>query len=293
MRYRLLAIFALITACGGPQILSEKIKKNPKKEEPEKSEDLAKGCFNLVNGIETQEQEAVVLIETPSGYCTGTFVSDNTLITAAHCANNTKTGGIKYKKINPIEVTHYGKLAGSKSKVWEDLLIVTFPAGTSKSFVSLSNRAPNIGDRITIIGFGQTDLINDNKPDGRKRKGYNTITNIAENQTVLVYEAPRDYAGIPLGERAMTGRGDSGGPVFLDGFGLVGIVSRGSLEPVMTEYDVNLFSVDSLKLMEAAVSRGAKINGIDYVRSATDPKGSFKGTQPVPSTALSGSSRCQ
>lgn len=290
MRYRFLTIFAMITACGGAQFIPEKEKKEEKTEN--KSQDMTKQCLNLVNGIESNDNEAVVMIETPSGYCTGTFVSDNTLITAAHCANNSPTGGIKYKKIVPIEITHYGKLAGSKSKVWEDLLIVIFPAGTSKSFASLSNQAPKIGDRITIFGYGQTDLINDNKPDGKKRKGYNTLTNIQENNTVLTYEAPRNHEGVAKGEKAMTGRGDSGGPLFLQGGGLVGIVSRGSLEPQMIEYDVNLFSSESLKLMEAAITRGAKITGIENVRAATDPAGSLKGTQAAPATALSSNSQC-
>ena len=292
MRYRFFALCVMMTACGGAQFFPESKKKNTS--DNNQSQDVTnKACLNLVNGVETSDQEAVVIIETASGYCTGTFVSDSTLITAAHCAHDkSPTGGIRYKKINPLHLTHYGKLAGSKSKVWQDLMIVTFPEGTSKSFVSLNNVAPKVGDRIQIIGFGQTDLIRDNKPDGKKRKGFNTITKIQENNTVLTYEAPRSHEGITPGEKAMTGRGDSGGPIFAEGGGLVGIVSRGSLEPNLTEYDVNLFSTESLKLMEAAITRGSKITGIENVRSHLDPNGNLKGTEPLSSSALAATHRC-
>lgn len=282
MQFRNLLFFAAMTACGSSQLLTQK---NPKATNDQSENRSKKACFNLVNGVETQEHDAVVILETASGYCTGTFVSDTTMITAAHCANASKNGGIKYRKIPPTDIIHYGKVAGSNSKVWEDLMIVIFPAGTGKSFVTLHHKAPQANDRVMVVGFGQTDLVNDNKPDGKKRKGSNKLTAIQENNSVLVYEAPQSPVGLAAGEQVMAGRGDSGGPVFADGGGLVGIVSRGSLEPKLIEYDVNLFSVESLKLMEAAISRGAKINGIEHARNLVDPTQSLKGTQAIASTA--------
>jgi hypothetical protein len=150
--------------------------------------------------------------------------------------------------------------------------------------------APQVGNRITLVGYGQTDLLNDNSPDGKKRKGSNVISSIQENNTVIVYDAPKSHAGLGEGEKSMTGRGDSGGPVFIEGGGLVGIVSRGSLNPNLVEYDVNLFSVESLKLMESAVTRGAKISGIDFVRSLVDPAGTLKGATPSPMALAVGQS---
>jgi hypothetical protein len=285
MRYRNLLLFAAMTACGNSQILSEAKKSLNPKESPQES-DKPKACFSLVNGVETNEMDAVVILETASGYCTGTFVSDNTVITAAHCANASKTGGIKYQKISPTEVIHYGKVSGSSAKVWEDLLVLVFPPGTGKSFVSLHTKAPKPGDRVMLVGYGQTDLIKDNKPDGKKRKGFNKLTEIQDDNTTLVYEAPLNSAGLAPGDQVMAGRGDSGGPVFADGGGLVGIVSRGSLEPKLVEYDVNLFSGESLKLMEASISLGAKISGIENVRALVDPTRQLKGIKPGPSTAL-------
>jgi hypothetical protein len=117
-----------------------------------------------------------------------------------------------------------------------------------------------------IIGFGQTDFVNDNDADGKLRYGFNSVDAVSVANATLNYQSPVSYSGIERGQEAMSGRGDSGGPVIV-GDGLVGLTSGGeSTESALTEQDFYLFSRPALEVMDSAEAKGARINGVNSIR---------------------------
>lgn len=237
-----------------------------------KSQD-GRACLALVNGqLDTQgTYEAVVVLTTKGrSLCTGTFVSDNTVITAAHCINSAEEGGglranVADKFIEPLFSLVPEIPAKTDRGVKDDLAVVVFPDNTAQTWASLSRFSPKIGQRITIVGVGQTDFLNDSRPDGKRRFGQNTISGFGVDGTEIQYEVPINEKTREITNAdAITGRGDSGGPLFL-GNGLIGVVSRGNLEPEngkLKEFDTNLFTAKIESFLQNATKEGAKINGL-------------------------------
>lgn len=233
------------------------------------------GCLrsglHVVNGIITTQLPEVVQLSVADGtaLCTGTFVSSSTLITAAHCLGTNPDGNMKYNNIRPLQVFHHGATGESASTTGSnDQAIILFPEGTAPAQGRLANRAPRIGDAIVIAGYGQVDFVNNSAPDGQKRFGSNTISDITDGNALIHYQSPVQINGLQPGQLAMSGRGDSGGPLFLDG-GIIATTSNGGVSGnQVVESDVSVFSAAALELLERATAGGAVINGIDAVRIA-------------------------
>jgi V8-like Glu-specific endopeptidase len=222
---------------------------------------------NVVNGKKTKLFPGVVAVTMNNKMCSGVFVSGNTLLTAAHCSDETATGGISYKTKKPVSVFHSGKVGSDKSKVREDLLVAVFGETVADQYETISLSPPAKDNIISIVGFGQTDFVQNNLSDGYKRVGTNKVKDILANETIISYESPKSTAGLAEGELAMAGRGDSGGGVFNKSGKLVGIVSRGSIGETLIEYDVNLFSKESLEILDRAEAAGGKVTGIENIKN--------------------------
>ncbi len=81
--YRILSLIFLaisFVGCGAESTEREPAQRTPAQEE---------SCYSVVNGQKTSSFKAVALIVYAEGdglfTCTGTFVSHNTMVTAAHC----------------------------------------------------------------------------------------------------------------------------------------------------------------------------------------------------------------
>lgn len=162
--------------------------------------------------------------------------------------------------------------AGTERGPKDDVAVVIFEDGTSDVWADLSRFPPKIGQRVTIVGFGQTDFIGDNRSDEKRRFGENTITDLIDQGATIKYELSVREDGSALGDDVMTGRGDSGGPLFL-GNGLVGIVSRGEgriNNGRLVEYDANLVTNEMEKFLQSTVKKGARIGGLEFLSKAAN-----------------------
>jgi hypothetical protein len=162
--------------------------------------------------------------------------------------------------------------SGKEREPKDDVAVIIFEDGTSDIWFDLSRFPPKIGQRITVVGFGQTDFIGDNRSDEKRRFGENTISDLPDKGATIKYELTVHEDGSAIGDDVMTGRGDSGGPLFL-GNGLIGIVSRGEgkiNKGKLIEYDANLVTTEMEKFLKSTVKRGARINGLELMGKAAN-----------------------
>jgi hypothetical protein len=245
----------------------------------------ANSCFALVNGqLDVNgDYNAVVPLKNGRSLCTGTFVSDNTLLTAAHCVTPSAPGGglktlINGRVVVPLKALLSPMPDGKEREPKDDVAVIVFEDGTSDTWFELSRFPPKIGQRVTIVGFGQTDFVGDNRSDEKRRYGENTISDLPDKGATIKYELTVNNDGNAIGSDVMTGRGDSGGPLFL-GNGLLGIVSRGEgkiNKGKLIEYDANLVTFEMEKFLRSTLKSGAKINGLELLgKAASMTSGGF------------------
>lgn len=236
-------------------------------------------CFALVNGqLDVNgDYSAVVPLKNGRALCTGTFVSDNTLLTAAHCVTPSAPGGglktmVNGRVIVPLKALLSPMPEGKEREPKDDVAVIVFEDGTSDTWFELSRFPPKIGQRVTIVGFGQTDFVGDNRSDEKRRYGENTISDLPDKGATIKYELSVNSDGSAIGSDVMTGRGDSGGPLFL-GNGLLGIVSRGEgkiNKGKLIEYDANLVTIEMEKFLKSTIKSGARINGLELLGKAAN-----------------------
>lgn len=231
----------------------------------------------------------VVQIEVALGgfqtaYCTGTFVSSTTLITAAHCAGVTAENGVG----SGAKITFAGKAAQSwithpKSvadpiKVGPlDLAVVIFPMPASPTSmvapvgkVALSSDAP-----VVIVGYGKTHVNQSDAVIENAVKHYGTtkVVKVGGGEIYLkglIGPTP----GAVAGTNVATAPGDSGGPLFDAGEKLVGVTSGGGVfetagGPMKASYFVDLQSPLSRRVLCRAVAKGGIIPGFTLASCGT------------------------
>ncbi|MBF0441764.1 MAG: S1 family peptidase [Oligoflexales bacterium] len=201
----------------------------------------------ITDGTDTGSDEypsVVLLIMDKNLSCSGTFLNDYQVVTAAHCLP---------ESVKKIEVFYGGDNNGKKpvligestkytvnpkyrevQSATYDLGVIDFPKNTSKKYEKISAKAPTLDDPFTIVGYGDRKIdenVGENMSilsDGGlvKRKGTNRITVIKDG--VLMYKGS---LGSPDGSQAKAGKsgtakGDSGGPLFNEQGELIGVTSQ-------------------------------------------------------------------
>lgn len=169
--------------------------------------------LKIVNGKEIEEIEypAVYYI----GNCTASFISDNVLITAGHCASTGSTirisrriSATSLKVIRHPKYNYVGK---------NDITIAIFPKGTSPYWVEIYDGKASVGDEAILVGYGRNSSSGGS---GVKRMGRTKLTRVGNG----VLNSYRTTWNPGSGEDVSIAPGDSGGPLFLNGK-LAGIAS--------------------------------------------------------------------
>ncbi len=146
-----------------------------------------------------------------------------------------------------------GLVPNFAERPYVDLAIAVFPENTSSAAIAIATNSPKVGNPITYVGFGRTELgDNTGQTSGFKNVADNILSEVTANGQLLSSGA----TGIR--------HGDSGGPLLIDGK-LVGVAGMGIGDSVATAKSIHtsLFHPRNVELMSFAVSQGAVISGFE------------------------------
>jgi len=216
--------------------------------------------------------------------CTATWVSANTIITAAHCVEERGVPG------EFIRVSDGLGLGAKSTKIilhpayrttggGADLAVVIFPDGTvdNSKTATIPSAPPNPGAKISIVGYGKFDHL-DGQSGGRKRLGTNTILQ-ANNERITFLGSPRPESkdartGNGVDSRSGTGvdvlnsQGDSGGPMFLgaaENQQIIGVSSSLNSNPEANGKHIGNYDslIANKNWLLKTTQQGAVINGLN------------------------------
>jgi len=242
----------------------------------------------VTNGIEiaTTDYPSVVFIaaQTREGLanCTATFVNDSQAISAGHCVEGTSDRSPALYLVEQTMVNGRPQMrALAKAQRWFrdaaydinegvgplDLAVINFPANSAPATSDIAVTDPQIDDELTIVGYGNNRNFVDSLGQlsgsgaGKKRVGTNVVGNVSEDGMIQFIGVPESFSDVEAGNYALSGSGDSGGPLFIKGR-LVGVTSGGGVgkteegqEFYISQY-VNLRSKSSQALLQKALKAG-------------------------------------
>ena len=193
----------------------------------------------LVNGVVVSPDQLPSAVQIASGdnpglpkaFCTAVWVSDRTMLTAAHCVTS---NGIKdaYAWViggmgqgaTTANIYVYDKYEDRTAN--HDFAVLTFPPQTAKAELAatLSPTPPTTGMLVAIVGFGKYDHAVDESA-GAKRAGSNSILQIdskihfSGNPRLVDPASPSTGTTTDMrsgpGTDVLNSQGDSGGPLYL------------------------------------------------------------------------------
>jgi hypothetical protein len=254
-------------------------------------------AVNLVNGSLTKEHPEVGLIVITegngnAGTCTGTFVSANTMITAAHCIDNTENGNayyvpgirpslsdgsatfIKAEKVFHLDKTSEDFASQSQSAfdeiIYKDIAVLVFPDVTAPAVAGIAATNPQADEEVTLVGYGATktvDIMTAADSDNGRRMGQSLIADSMpatpdDDRLIFIGGFTSEESEAVLGEKSLVSKGDSGGPILHDGK-LAGVLSSASVtaEDPPKYYGIynSLLSAEVQELFDRARAGGAVI----------------------------------
>ncbi|SME95178.1 trypsin-like serine protease [Pseudobacteriovorax antillogorgiicola] len=212
--------FLLLASCGQDDVNSHDLK--------------------ITNGREVSEDLASTVgwIDSDGVNCTGTFLTDSKMLTAAHCIQSTKIAYFgKSGTVFSTRIAKHPKWRDNGSStipvdmVKYDLAVVTFPNNTGPAKALIAQKLKT-GDYVTIAGFGSNKWDgNSNSPSsggGVFRVGENRITHVSDG---VIFLNGKNSSPDSSGADAGAAKGDSGGPLFIQRTpfnkysGIVGVAS--------------------------------------------------------------------
>jgi secreted trypsin-like serine protease len=164
------------------------------------------------------ESRTVMVLGSRGSVCSGTVVAPTIILTASHCVSGSGQYAVAYKEVggSPTlqevrQVARHPEFkAGTRVSIDLALIRLKLPLPSRFSAVPLDDNADDdgVGSRMTIAGFG---LARDGDENSAGTLRSATVT-------VLPRFYPRYFRlGLAAGGVSIC-KGDSGGPVFSDGF---------------------------------------------------------------------------
>jgi hypothetical protein len=180
----------------------------------------------------------VVLVVSPEGACSGVAVAPDLVLTAAHCVRSRRAYAVSApwepspRRAWALQVVLHRSYSakpqiGAEPQIGEDLALLKLSLEINPSPAVLSAKdAIWNSNRFVVVGFGRT-ASGDDRPNREPHSATLVLLSGIPNARRLVLADPATYGkGLGLGACY----GDSGGPVFEDSsgrLGLIGIVTSG------------------------------------------------------------------
>ena len=187
----------------------------------------------IINGQPTNAFAAVGIVGEASvgGFCTGTLITSTHVLTAAHCAEailrlgDEDSGTFEVgRQVYRTTQVHIIPSFDADQFIHDVAVLVLSEPVLDIEPAELSAVPPNVGELVTIVGFGGqgTPEGGSDGSFGTKLVGQVVVDHVTANEFSWIFNDLSESNPAP---------GDSGGPVFIDGeqgLLLAGIVSSGT-----------------------------------------------------------------
>lgn len=207
----------------------------------------------IINGhpVDPAQWPNVLMLEVSASKCSAVVVGPRTVVTTAHCASVSR--GLVTIEGKPIAVELHRHPGYSLFGAGPDIAVGFAEEDWSLPPLPVGDEV-NVGDPITLVGFGCTQSGGGGGNDGVLREGRTQVTGFSGHDVVT-----RSAGGAALCY------GDSGGPAVRDseeGPRLIGVNSKGNIRD--TNYSTHLGDPEIWNfLREIAEEHGTVICGVN------------------------------